>query len=638
MNKAAELMNGTLRLNNYLNVPESRRGSANISSLSYTRRGSAALTVTEVKDEVSEFSRVMVLYTGGTIGMVRNDQGALIPMANEFEKKLRKNPTMHDQKYAKQMFGSSSELAPLVLPNVDKMKRIVYSIYEYDPVLDSSNMSMDDWSSIANDIHQAYEFFDGFVVLHGTDTLSYTASALSFMLENLGKTVVITGAQIPIFEVRSDGIDNFLSSLLIAGNFVIPEVTVFFNYKLMRGNRTTKVSSESFDAFDSPNTPPLCTAGINFEVDFRSIFRPCGIEKFVVHSTLNHNVGLLRVFPSIQTKTVEAFLQPPIEGVVLQAYGAGNVPGNRHDLIAAFKEATSRGVIIVNCTQCARGTVSNLYQTGKILFDAGVILGYDMTPEAALTKLAYVLSKEEWDLNTRRSMMECNLRGELTSNKAPVIQEWDLIDAVARTLHLSSPKELQQLNDILFPAMLCHAVERNDVEKINELKRYGANLSAANADHRTPLHIACSNGNLKVTSYLLLNGASVHMKDRFDQTPLLEAVRSDNIEIIKLLRQCGAHLTLTPHQIGCKLCRAAGFGNLKRLKSFKAAGANLNQTDFVERTPLHFAALQGDLEIVKYLLEIKVNVSAKDITGDTPYDLAAKMNHEEIMELLAPSQ
>lgn len=243
------------------------------------------------------------------------------------------------------------------------------------------------------------------MVLHGTDTLSYTASALSFMLENLGKTVIITGSQIPIFETRTDGKDNFTSALIIAGNYVIPEVCVFFGTKLMRGNRTIKRSSNSLDAFDCPNVPPLAHIGINVDIDYRLIFRPCKISKFNVHSHLDENVGILRIFPSISTSTFRAFLAPPMKGVVLQSFGSGNVPANRKDLLKELKEASDRGVIIVNCTQCPNGSVAEIYQTGKVLFQVGVLPGYDMTPEAALTKLSYVLGKNEWPLDVKKQVI-----------------------------------------------------------------------------------------------------------------------------------------------------------------------------------------------------------------------------------------
>ena len=225
---------------------------------------------------------------------------------------------------------------------------------------------MDDWLQISRDISDCYKMFDGFVVLHGTDTLAYTASALSFMLENLGKPVIITGSQIPCFETRSDGRDNFVGALILAGNYNVPEVAVYFRHQLMRGNRTIKISSGDLNAFTSPNMSPLVKLGIDIDVDYKAIHRPHKIEKFQVHTTLNRNVVMLRMFPSIRSDTVSHFLVPPIEGVVLQCYGAGNMPSNRKDIMEAIAEASKRGVLIISVTQCTHGGVSGLYETGNM--------------------------------------------------------------------------------------------------------------------------------------------------------------------------------------------------------------------------------------------------------------------------------
>jgi lysophospholipase len=535
------------------------------------RNDSIALDKTFQVDFRNE-SKVLVLYTGGTIGMVRNSAGVLVPQPDAIELRLRRIVTMHDEEYSRLRFsdveGESGRL-PLVLPSVPGKKRVVYTISEYRPLLDSSNMTMDDWIQVAKDIRKNYEQFDGFVILHGTDTLAYTSSALSFMLENLGKPVIVTGSQIPAFETRSDGRENLVGALIIAGNFCVPEVVVYFNHRLMRGNRTIKISANSLHAFESPNLAPLATVGIDISLDHKSLWRAGTIEALTVHDSLCRDVVLLRLFPSIRTETVRHFLAPPIRGVVLQCYGAGNMPSNRQDILAALAEATGRGVIVVTCTQCSSGAVSGIYETGKVLIDAGVIPGSDITPEAALTKLSYVLGKESWSLGERRRAMEVSLRGEMTVQYEaidPRTQEvifnkehkLELVEEVARAMHLSSEEEMVGLREVLLPSLTCAVVALGDRGRLEALQGYGGDLSAGDHSGRTPLHVAAASGQRALVTWLLERGASVHARDAADQTPLMAAVTSGHLEVVRLLAVTGAHLGLSSGDLGIQLTSAAG--------------------------------------------------------------------------------
>ncbi|CAN9502159.1 unnamed protein product [Ophioblennius macclurei] len=554
--------------------------------------------------------RVLVLNTGGTIGMTEDNEHVLVPKPNALVNSLRKLPILHDEMYAEhtglyEHYGDKT----LVLPKSKGNKRIIYTILEYSPLLDSSNMTTDDWAHIGKDIEKNYEEFEGFVILHGTDTMAYTASALSFMCEHLGKPIVLTGSQVPIYELRNDGRDNLLGALLIAGQFVIPEVCLYFYNKLYRGNRVTKCDSGSFNAFSSPNLAPLATAEVDITINWDMVWRDTTMSKFRVNTELNRNVGLLRLFPGITASTVKAFLQPPMQGVVLETYGSGNAPDNRPDLLEELKAATDAGVIIVNCTQCLRGTVSMSYATGKALMDAGLISGGDMTPEAALSKLSYVLAKTDLELSAKKKMMCENLRGEIITDLEGVklhLSDSQFIQLITKSLNVNRKEELEAIRDALSPPLSCAAAKIGDVEALQALKDMGSNLCLGDYDGRTPLHVAACEGHLHVVEYLLRNGASLHVKDRYGETPLSNAVRFRHKEVVRLLRKTGAHLSRDEFQeAGTELCSLAASCDMDGLEVWSLAGADLSKPGYSGQTALDMAKAMGNLKVVDFIDQLQ---------------------------------
>ena len=333
--------------------------------------------------------KVLLIYTGGTIGMGCNPiTGALEPL--DFDH---------------------------LADNVPEFKLIPTAIdtYQFTPAIDSSNMSPEFWAQIVSIIVEKYDYYDGFVVLHGTDTMSYTASALSFMLENLTKPVILTGSQLPIGQLRTDGKENLMTSLELAaahhhdGTPMVPEVCIYFNGHLLRGNRSTKQNADELNAFDSFNFPHLCEAGVSFNFQTHHILKPDYTKPMTPHLEMNSNVFVFSLFPGAEENIVKHILDAPeLRGIVMRTYGSGNAPHTPW-LMKLLKEASQRGVVTVNVSQCISGQADTGYQ----LKDAGVVSGYDTTVEAALTKLMLLQAQYD-DPEMVRQYMNKSIAGEIT--------------------------------------------------------------------------------------------------------------------------------------------------------------------------------------------------------------------------------
>jgi L-asparaginase len=341
---------------------------------------------------MKEKPAILIIYTGGTIGMTLDPvTGGLFPV--NFEE-------------------ISKQLPELIRFDLD-IKTISFT-----PPVDSSEVEPGMWVKLATTIGELYDKFDGFVILHGTDTMAYSASALSFLLEDLGKPVIFTGSQLPIGMLRTDGKENLISSIEIAAakkdNLpVVPEVCVFFQNKLFRGNRTTKYNVEYFNAFRSDNYPPLAETGINIIYNYNSINRPHEDSVLKVHEAMNSNVAIMKLFPGITSKVLNAvFNIDLLKGVILETYGAGNAPTAKW-FVSEIKEAVRKGIIIMNVSQCASGTVDmTQYKTGKKLLESGVISGHDITTEAAVTKMMFLLGQNRGD-DEIKLLLSSSIRGEI---------------------------------------------------------------------------------------------------------------------------------------------------------------------------------------------------------------------------------
>jgi len=337
-------------------------------------------------------NKILIIYTGGTIGMINDpDNGMLVPF--NFEQ---------------------------IKENVPELNRLNYhlDVHSFNPVLDSSNMDPEIWKTLAELVYTNYDLYDGFVILHGSDTMAFTASALSFMLENLGKPVVLTGSQLPIGEIRTDAKENLITALEIAATkendkALVPEVCIYFDAQLFRGNRSIKYNIEKFEAFRSPNYSILAEAGVHLQFH-RNYILKAPEKKLVLRTSFNSNIGVLKLYPGITPQAVQAITDSKVDAIILETFGSGNTTTAQW-FLDALQKALDRGKIIIDISQCKKGSVQlGLYETSRELQQMGILSGFDLTFEATVTKLMFVmglgLPAEE-----SKKLMEQSLRGELTN-------------------------------------------------------------------------------------------------------------------------------------------------------------------------------------------------------------------------------
>lgn len=341
---------------------------------------------------MKKIPNILLIYTGGTIGMIKDSETGALENFN-FNDLLESIPELN-----------------LLDCNI--------SSKSFSNPIDSSNMKPSNWIEIGTIIEDNYKNYDGFVILHGSDTMSYTASALSFMLENLSKPVIFTGSQLPIGDLRTDAKENLITSIQIASLVennqpVVQEVGLYFEYKLYRANRTTKINAEHFEAFDSPNYPPLIISGVNLSINYQSLLTAKKNKKLVVHKIFEPNILLVKLFPGINKETINhLFSTPNLKGMIFETYGSGNIT-NEKWFLKALKIIIDKKIPVVNVTQCAGGSVDmNIYSTNVIYRNIGIISGKDISTEAAVTKLMLMLG-QNIPANNFKTKFETSLRGEM---------------------------------------------------------------------------------------------------------------------------------------------------------------------------------------------------------------------------------
>ena len=525
-------------------------------------------------------------------------------------------------------------------------KRIEFELIEFNEVIDSSNVNLYYWNLIAESIFDMYDKYDGFVILHGTDTMSYTASALSFMFENLNKPIIITGSQIPLIEMSNDGLANLIDSINLCGTFHIPEVCILFRGKLLRGNRSIKNDNRGLNAFESPNIESLIEIGTKYKVKWNIILLPPLPNAQISLTKLkDKKVIILKYFPTMGDDTIQnIFNQNGIEGIIIETYGSGNLPSNRESLVNCLLKLSSTDIVIVNISQCRKGIMSADYEVGKQLEKLGLIYGSDMTVECALSKLNYLLSKG-YSKKQIKDLFSQNMRGELTENKTELFSFSSnyLINSIREIFEKGTSINTDEviINEFL-PSFIIDLVRKDQLSVLHSLKYHINKMSNKLINEmypsytKTPLHFSCEQGNIELTNYLINIGFKLNVIDNLNKTPLYYACLSKNQDLCEYLFSKGAQKSYQELE-GDFLCKLAFNNDLETLKLlFKYYSNEILITNYEKRNIVHIASIRKNKSIILFL---KDNINYPiDILVDEYEKSAYDYANEEIRLILRPNK